>query len=145
MDKLPHHYRVDASATPGGAIATATDEGAGLEVDAPAQFGGEPGGWSPEHLLTSSLASCFALTFKAIAAASGLEWKSLQAGAEGTLDKIDRAMQFTAFHIDATLTVPAGTNRDRAVEALERAERHCLVTNTLKCPVTLAVSIEIPD
>ena len=41
----------------------------------------------------------------------------------------------------ARLTVPAGANEDRARRLLEKAEKTCLVTNSLKVEPTLAAEV----
>ena len=53
------------------------------------------------------------LGFRAIAQASKLEWVSLRCEVEGTLDRVERVTQFTAFSVRASLQVPR-RNRRRA-------------------------------
>jgi organic hydroperoxide reductase OsmC/OhrA len=97
----------------------------------PAEFGGPGDQWSPETLLVASVADCFILTFRAIARASKFDWVSLECTVDGTLERIDRVTQFTGFAVKATLTVPAGADSARATLLMEKAERGCLVTNSL--------------
>ena len=61
----------------------------------------------------------------------------------GTLDRIDRVTQFTHFDLRARLTVPAGTDPDLARRVMDKAERGCLITNSLKAPVRLAPEIDV--
>ena len=77
----------------------------------------------------------------AIARASRLEWTDLKASAEGVLDRVERVTRFTAFNVNATLTVPAGTDLDKAKRLLEKAEATCLVTNSLNAETHLAYDI----
>jgi organic hydroperoxide reductase OsmC/OhrA len=55
---------------------------------------------------------------------------------------VERATQFTAFDLAVTLQVPPGTNQELARRALEKAERGCLIANSLKAPVHLRVAVE---
>jgi uncharacterized OsmC-like protein len=83
------------------------------------------------------------LTFRAVARASGLPWDSLECAVTGTLDRIDRTIRFVAFDIRARLQVPSGTNPDRAKQVLEKAEKSCLVSNSLNAAIHLVPTIEV--
>ena len=88
-------------------------------------------------LKVASVADCFVLTFRAIAAASRLEWTNLDVSAEGVLDKVERTMKFTDVTVRATLTLPEGGDAAKAERLLERAEAGCLITNSLDANVHL--------
>lgn len=141
MQEFPHHYLVSASAETEGTVALKSDNMPQIVSAPPAEFGGPGDQWSPEHLLVASVADCFILTFRAIARASKLEWISLEAKAEGVLDRVERVTQFTEFTVRATLTVPAGTDEAKAQRLLEKAEGACLVTASLKAPCHLDADI----
>ena len=79
---------------------------------------------------------------KAIATASKLEWESLEVNVSGTLDKVDRGMEFTGFSTSARLTLGAEGSRDKAQRLLEKAEQSCLITNSLKADNHLETAIE---
>ena len=57
-----------------------------LKVDAPPEFKGHEGVWTPEHLFVASVNSCFMTTFLAIAENSKLEFVSFTADAKGKLE-----------------------------------------------------------
>ena len=78
-----------------------------------------------------AVADCFILTFRAIARASKLEWTNLECSAEGVLDRVERVTRFTEFTVRAKLTVPAGTDIDKAQRLLEKSEEVCLVTRSM--------------
>lgn len=132
MLHFPHRYTVTASARPHGDVPLKSEGLATLHSAPPQQFGGSGDKWSPETLLVAAVADCYVLTFRAIAQASKLPWVEVKCDVEGTLDRIDRVMEFTAFLVRASLRIPAGTNEEKARHALERAEQTCLVTNSLK-------------
>ena len=116
-----------------------------LQSASPAKFDGPGDRWSPETLLVGAVADCFILTFRAIAKASKLSWVSLDCDVSGRLDRVDRETQFTGFDITARLVVPAGVDSDAARHALEKAERNCLISNSLKASTALAATVEIAE
>ena len=141
MQSFPHRYRVDAHATHEGTVAIGS---AGLETLAtapPREFDGPGDRWSPETLLVASVVDCFVLTFRAIARASSLEWIQLDCEGDGELDRVDRTTRFTRIALRASLEVPAATDSEKAGRLLEKAERTCLITNSLACPVELEVRV----
>jgi organic hydroperoxide reductase OsmC/OhrA len=89
-----------------------------------------------------AVADCFVLTFRAIAKASGLPWTRLRAAASGTLDRAEGGPRFTTIEIEAALAVPQGVDEARALRLLEKAERGCLITRSLACPVALHARVE---
>ena len=61
--------------------------------------------------------------------------------AEGTLDKIEKLTQFTEFRVTAKLTVPPGTSEKKAHTILEKAEKYCLITNSMKAEAHLEAEV----
>ena len=141
MQSLPHHYRVSANGQPAGNVDLASDGLATLATAPPAEFGGPGDLWSPESLLVGAIADCFILTFRAVSRASQLEWNALQCEATGTLEREERVTRFTKVSLQATLTVPSGTDEEKAGRLLERAEAGCLITNSLSADVHLEYTI----
>lgn len=143
MEPLPHHYRatVDLQATADD-IPLRSPGLPELTTNAPAEYGGPGDRWSPETLLVGTVADCYALTFRAIARASKLEWHKLTCAVEGTLEKVDRTVRFTEITIDAALEAPAGSE-SRAERILHKAEETCLVTASLSATVTLNATVTV--
>jgi organic hydroperoxide reductase OsmC/OhrA len=143
MQDLPHRYTAAALARAEGEVTLESHRLASLSSAAPAEFGGPGDRWSPETLLVAAVADCFTLGFRAIAKASKLEWVSLRCEVEGKLERVERATQFTGFQVRATLRVPPGTDEARARGLLEKAEKTCFITNSLKGASHLEASIEV--
>lgn len=125
-----------------------TLEAAGLpaiESAPPAAFDGPGDKWSPESLLCAAVAGCLVLTFRAIARASKLNWLALECRVDGTLERVEGVTRFTGFLIHARLSVPAGASPDLCRRLVEKAERGCLVTNSLQAQRTLEVEIETEE
>ena len=141
MHPFPHRYAVTAAMRPAGDVPLSTDGVRIIESAPPKEFDGPGNQWSPEGLLTAAVADCFALGFRAIAAASKYAWVSLEARTEGTLDRIGGKMLFTRFDTHAKLIVAAGADIDRAKKLLEKAELTCLVANSLSSERHLTVEV----
>ena len=138
---MSHHYTVIATVEPEGLVDLSADGLATIVSGPPLDFGGSGTDWSPEDLLVAAVADCFVLSFRAIAAASRYDFTGLKCTATGTLDKVERAMQFTEIKIKATLTIPADADADRAQRLLEKAEHTCFITNSLKVEPVLETEI----
>jgi organic hydroperoxide reductase OsmC/OhrA len=143
MDAFPHCHSVVATAAAEGEVTLTADRLPPLRSALPAEFDGPGDHWSPETLFVGAVADCFILTFRAVAAASKLPWTSLRCVAVGTLDRVDRVTQFTGVTVRAHLSLPAGTQLDRARHALEKAERACVIANSLKATTRVETEIEL--
>jgi len=128
---LPHRYAVSAHAGTEGEVVVSSRGLAGLSTAPPVEFGGRGDRWSPETLLVAAVADCFVLSFRAIARASGFAWRDLSCDAEGVLDRVDGSVRFRDLHIHARLVVPQDADEARARRLLEKAEKNCLISNSL--------------
>jgi organic hydroperoxide reductase OsmC/OhrA len=140
MQAYPHRYNVHASAEAAGSVIVGAEGLPSLATAPPPQYGGPGGQWSPETLLVAAAADCFILTFRAIAAASKLPWNDIECSAEGVLDRVD-GVRFTQLHLHARLALPAGGNVEIAKRLLEKAEKACLVTNSLRLEPALTTEV----
>ena len=145
MQDFPHHYKVAATAADTGNVELSSDGVASITSAPPAEFGGPGDQWSPESLLVAAVADCFVLSFRAIARASKLDWSSLSCNVVGTLDRVERKPQFTAFEVTAELTAPAGTDEAKAQLLLQKAEDACLITNSLIADSHLNATVRLLD
>ena len=140
---LPHQYSATGSAKPEGLVELSSSELPRIQSAPPAEFGGPGDQWSPEDLLVAAVADCFVLSFRAIAAASKFEWSDLTCSVTGTLDKVERAMQFTEFTVQAKLSVSADADQNRAKRLLEKSEQACFITNSLNTTPHLEIEIVV--
>ncbi len=109
-----------------------------LQVATPPDFGGHEGFWSPEQCFVAAVNACVMSTFLAIAQLSKLPFESYEAEASGKLDKPEgQVMQFTEITIRAKLVVSHSKDLERAGRLLEKAEKQCLVSNSIKAVVHL--------
>lgn len=138
---LPHDYEATAKLNPESLVTLSSDGLPSIESAPPKEFGGSGEQWSPEDLLVAAVADCFTLSFKAIAAASKFSWVDLECHVSGTLDKVERAIQFTELKIKAKVVIPADADASRAERLLEKAEQACFITNSLKAEKHLETEV----
>jgi peroxiredoxin-like protein len=142
-----HEYKSAVRWTAGrNGVATAESVEQRITFSAPPEFHGEAGRWTPEHFLMAAAAGCFVTTFVAVAEASKFEMRSLEASATGVLEKGEGGFQFTRVTIRATLAIAREADRERATKLLEKAERACLVSRSLRSQVSLeaTVNVQVP-
>ena len=143
MHPFPHRYRAQARAASSGGVTVGADGVAEIESNAPPEFGGPHGHWSPETLLVAAIADCFVLSFRATARASRLSWLSLAVDVEGVLEKDEGTLRFTHFTVSPRLTVAPGTSETLAQGVLQQAKRTCLVTKSLTGECELSTTIHV--
>lgn len=117
-----------------------------IEVATPPEFPkGIEGIWSPEHLLTASVNSCFMTTFLSIAENSKLEFVSFNCAAKGKLEQVEGKFLMTEVILEPVLVITKETDKDRAERVLQKSEAACLISNSIKSKVTLVPTIKIAD
>jgi organic hydroperoxide reductase OsmC/OhrA len=131
IEPFPHLYRASAEARQAGDVAVNSPGLATIVAGPSAQFGGSGAQLSPETLLPAALANCFILTFRAVSAASMFGWQRLECRVEGVLDRVDRQLRFSRIRTTATLTIAAGADALKARRLLDKADRDCLIANSL--------------
>lgn len=115
-----------------------------IEVATPPQFPkGIPGIWSPEHLFTASVTSCFMTTFLSIAENSRLGFTSFTCKSKGKLDTVDGKFRMTEVLIDPVLTITDEKDREKALRVLTKTESACLITNSITSRVTMSPVINV--
>jgi peroxiredoxin-like protein len=114
-----------------------------LKVDAPPEFKGHEGVWTPEHLFVAAVNSCFMTTFLAIAENSKLEFVSFKANAMGKLEQRDgEGFMMTEIILRPKLVISNARDAERASRILEKAERNCLISNSVKTEIRLEPEVD---
>lgn len=140
-----HYYNVNLNWTSGrkGKISSPQLDNT-IKVATPPEFPkGIEGIWSPEHLLTASVVSCFMTTFLSIAENSKLEFDKFDCAAKGKLENIEGKLLMTEIILELTLVINKDTNVDRAERVLQKSEAACLISNSIKSKVTMIPTIKI--
>ena len=108
-----------------------------VEVATPPEFKGHEGIWSPEDLYVAAVNSCIMTTFLAFAGRAGLAFEGYESEAEGLLEFVDERLVFTKIVVRPKVTLRPGADRKQAEEILHKAEKNCLVSNSLRTEVIL--------
>ncbi len=141
MSRFPITYDLTLERRPGSAIDVHAGRRPSLAVGPPPEFGGNDVWWSPEHLLVSAAATCFATTLIAVAEHSGIALGGLRLGAKGTLDKTESGIGFTSIRIELELELANDEDSAKAERVVEKAKKQCFVANSLRCPVDVTVNV----
>ncbi len=143
MHPYPHHYRVQAEGAQSGGVRVVGELLPTLETYPPPEFDGPSGYWSPESLLVASIADCYVLSFRAVARASKLDWRSLSVEVEGVLDRVEGVTRFVRFTLSPRLFICSHDQEHLARSVLEKSKRVCLITNSLtaECKVLPDIAV----
>ena len=116
----------------------------GIEVATPPQFSkGVPGMWSPEHLFTAAVNSCFMTTFLALAENFKLKFESFTCDARGRLELVSNSWEMTEVILSPLVKIDDEGQRALALKVLQRAEKACLISNSIKSKVTLQPNVRV--
>lgn len=139
-----HFYNVDLSwSTDRKGILTSTELDQEIVVATPPQFPkGMPNIWSPEHLFTASVSSCFMTTFLSIAENSRLEFEAFNCSAKGKLEQIEGKFKMSEIILEATLILKNMEDKEKGERILNKSEAACLISNSINSKVTLISHIK---
>ncbi len=140
----PHYYNVNLSwiSDRKGEMSSPELEDV-IEVATPPQFPkGIEGLWSPEHLLTAAVNSCFMTTFLAVAENSKLDFELFDCKAKGKLEQIEGKFLMTEVILEPTLVINKEIDKDRAERILQKSEAACLISNSIKSKVSMIANIQ---
>jgi peroxiredoxin-like protein len=113
-----------------------------LEIAAPPEFKGHENIWTPEHLYVAAVNVCFMTTFLAIAELSKLDFADFRCPASGKLEKEDgHGFRITEIKLYPKLIIRHSRDLERAGRLLEKAERNCLISNSINTVVKLEPEI----
>tara|TARA_B100001063_G_C16779034_1_gene569005 strand:- start:2859 stop:3314 length:456 start_codon:yes stop_codon:yes gene_type:complete len=113
-----------------------------IQVATPPEFEkGVAGIWSPEHLYTASVLSCYMTTFLAIAEYSKLEYEDFSCTADGILEKVDGKFLMTEITLKAKVKISDDSKKEKADRIMDKSEAACLISNSIKTKVHLEKEI----
>jgi peroxiredoxin-like protein len=112
-----------------------------ISVATPPEFKGPEGIWSPEDLFVASVNTCLMTTFLAFIDRAGLIPVEYQSDAEGKLELGSTGFSFTEITLRPTIVVKTEEDRTKARELIEKAEKNCLISNSIKSQVHLEATI----
>jgi peroxiredoxin-like protein len=146
--ELPHFFDVDLqwNEQRKGTVSAPQDGLTPIEVATPPAFpSGHAGLWSPEHFFVAAVSSCLMTTFLAIAENSKLEFEGFTCRARGVMDRPEKGFKMTEVVLYPTVTVRDEQQARKAQRVLEKAEEHCLISNSINSKVTMEADIRIVE
>lgn len=115
-----------------------------VEVVTPPEFDkGIAGYWSPEHLFTASVLSCFMTTFLAIADYSKLEFEKFECKAEGILESVEGKFLMTEIILKPIVYIKNQEEIEKTERILHKSEKACLISNSIITNVTLDFEMRV--
>lgn len=115
-----------------------------IQVATPPQFAkGIEHIWSPEHLFTAAVNSCFMTTFLSIAENSKLTFSKFTCKAIGILEKVEGKFIMSKVELFPELTLLSGLDEEKAIRILQKSEAACLISNSIKSNVSLNPAVLI--
>jgi organic hydroperoxide reductase OsmC/OhrA len=135
-------FTVDVKGNAERVVETTTEEGLALSVATPPEFrGGIHGVWSPEHLLVSAVASCYALTLAGVADRRQIPLHDVAIRGVGHITRrADARFGFVVVELAVEITTEEGFE-DNARRAARAAKSGCLVAQALRIPVEIELEV----
>jgi len=113
-----------------------------IEVVTPPEFDkGIAGFWSPEHLFTAAVQSCFMTTFLAVAEYSKLEFNKFSCSATGILEKVDTKFLMTKIILKPVIVISNADDSSKTERIISKSEAACLISNSITSKVVLEPEI----
>lgn len=111
------------------------------EVGPPVQYGGDPHSLNPEEMLMAAVNSCLMLVFFHFVKKSEVDVLSYSSDAAGKVEKTKNGLRFTNIEVKAQVSLGSADSAAKIEEMAQLAERYCLVSGSLACPVQYNVEV----
>ncbi len=112
-----------------------------FEVATPPEFGGPENIWTPEDLLTSSVATCIMTSALFFLERAKVQLRSYKSNATATMAKGPTGLTITGVKVAVVIELEDPAQADAARKAVEQAEKTCPISNSLQCPVEMKLQI----
>ncbi|MBM7503725.1 OsmC family protein [Agromyces aurantiacus] len=122
-------------------IVSAAPAETSLRLSADARFRGDGGLLNPEQLLVAAASSCQLLAFLAVAAGAGIDIRSYEDDAAGTMDLSDEPARLNRIVLSPVIGVPPGTDAEAVLAAVVTAADQCYIANSLRTEVTVGATV----
>lgn len=115
-----------------------------LTIATPPEFTkGEPNIWSPEHYYLAAINGCLLTTFLAIAEDYKLNFIDFQSSAVGKLEMVDKKYMISEVFLKPVIIIAEEVDRELAQKVIEKAERACLISNSVKSEIAMEAIIKL--
>lgn len=112
-----------------------------VEVATPPEFGGPENIWTPEDLLTSSVATCIMTSALFFIDRAKIQLRSYKSNATATMEKGPTGLVITGITVAVTVELADPSQSEATHKALVQAEKTCPISNSLNCAVELTLQI----
>lgn len=112
-----------------------------VEVATPPEFGGPENIWTPEDLLTSAVATCVMTSALFFIDRAKIQLRAYKSNAVATMEKGPTGLTITGIKVEVRVELKDPSQAEAARKAVEQAEKTCPISNSLKCPVALALQV----
>ena len=112
-----------------------------IPVGLPPLYGGSAETLNPEELFVASINSCIMLVFYYFAEKNSLDISEYNSQAAGTVEKTKNGLRFTKVTIEARVKLEDSEQKEKIQEIAALAEKYCLVSNSVSCPVEYSVGL----
>jgi organic hydroperoxide reductase OsmC/OhrA len=111
------------------------------EIGPPPEYGGNPSSLNPEEMLVASVNACIMLVFSHFAEKYKVEIVSYRSDANGEVEKTKNGLRFTNVEVRAKVSLGSPESAAKIEEIAQLAEKYCLVSGSLACPVQYYVEV----
>ncbi|OQY06667.1 MAG: hypothetical protein B6I25_03480 [Planctomycetales bacterium 4572_13] len=111
------------------------------EIGVPETYGGNPDALNPEEMFIASINSCIMLVFYHFTDKYKVKIASYSTEATGTVEKTKNGLRFTAVEVKAKVALGDESQTEKIEEIAQLAEKYCLVSGSVACPVSYEVKI----
>jgi organic hydroperoxide reductase OsmC/OhrA len=111
------------------------------EIGPPPEYGGSPNSLNPEEMLVASVNSCIMLVFYHFAEKYDVKVASYHSDANGKVEKTKNGLRFTNIEVKAKVSLGSDSSAEKIEEIAQLAEKYCLVSGSLACPVQSHVEV----
>ncbi len=117
-------------------------EGKEYEVGPAPEFGGKEGLLNPEEMIVGAVNSCLMMTFFYFVKKADVRVISYESKAKGTVEKGKEGLRFVSVEVDAKVIVDSADLSEKIRNFGQLAEKYCLVSRSLSCPVEYNLQVE---
>jgi len=116
-----------------------------LEVGPAPEFEGSPETLNPEEMFVAAINNCLMTTFFYFVRKSNVEILSYCSDAEGRVEKQADGFGFTNVEVRAEVTLQQQDIVEKVRELGDLAEKYCLVSRSLACPVQYSLVVQVKE
>lgn len=117
-----------------------------ITIATPPEFPkGEANIWSPEHYYLAAINGCLLTTFLAVAENFKLDFVDFESDSKGKLEVVDRKYVISEVVLKPIITIKREEDRELALKVVEKSERACLISNSVKSTITMEPTIKFAN